>query len=98
MKNSMITLILMSITTSVFANSASQFCAPQAAAAAQALANTNGTVSATIESSTTRNQKIFNVVLSEQGLGSDTYTVATSGDHDCIVYSVKVNGQPTLRP
>jgi len=98
MKISMLILGLMTVSTSVYARGVSQLCAPQAAAAAQALANTNGSVSDSVESSMTANGRIFAVVLSEQGLGRDTYTIATSGGHDCIIYSVKVNGQPTLRP
>lgn len=98
MKISMIVLSILVSATSALANDVNQSCAPQAATAALALANTNGSVSETVESSTTRNGKVYTVVLSEQGLGTDTYIVSTSGDHDCITYSVKVKGQPTLRP
>jgi hypothetical protein len=98
MKISMIILGLTVISSSVFANGVDQFCAPQAAAAAQALANVNGSVSDTVVSSITRNGKVFSVILSEQGLDNDAYTVTTSGGHDCTVYSVKMHGEPTLRP
>jgi len=98
MKISMILLGILAASTSAFANPASPFCATQAVAAAKALANTNGTVSADVDSIETKNGKLFTVVLSEPGLGRDTYSVLTSGAHDCIASAVKVKGQPTLRP
>lgn len=95
MKTTILLLSLMTISTSIFAKDASQFCAPQAATAAQALASTNGSIS-TVESSTSKDGKVFTIVLSEEGIGRDTYTVTTSGGHDCLNYSVKVLNPPTI--
>jgi hypothetical protein len=98
MKKSLLALVLMAVSSTVFAGGASEFCAPLAEAAAKALANSNGSISQNTSSST-RDGKVFSVVLSEEGTAKkDAYTVETEGGHDCIVFLVKVNGRPTLRP
>ncbi|WP_413587043.1 hypothetical protein [Bdellovibrio sp. HCB274] len=76
---------------------ASNFCAPQAIAAAQGLASINGSISQDADA-TSADGKSYTVILSEEGLGQDTYAVKTNGGHDCIVQALKVIGQPTLRP
>ncbi len=83
---------------SVNAFSADQFCASIAAEAAKAVANVNGSVSEVLVSSQSNDGKVFTVILQEKNIGEDTYYVTTSGGHDCVVYSVKVEGQPTHRP
>ncbi|RYZ77421.1 MAG: hypothetical protein EOP05_01875 [Proteobacteria bacterium] len=77
---------------------AADFCAPQATAAAQAVANVNGTVSETVKSANSKDGRVFSIVLSEAGVGTDRYTVKTSGGHDCQIQIVKTVGQMTGRP
>ena len=83
--------------TSQYANASADFCATQVANAAKALANANGTISEKALVHASKNGLNFIVTLTEDG-GRDVYSVVSTGGHDCLVKSVKVLGQPTLRP
>lgn len=89
---------MIAVAATINANAASQFCAPNAAKAAQALANVNGSVSENVLSSKTEDGKNYQVILTEENLGQDIYQVSTTGGHDCLATSVKTVGTPTLRP
>ncbi len=75
---------------------AASMCAPQAIAAAKALAAINGSVAKTAAAESDAGQ-VYTVTLSDAE-GEDYYWVETSGGHDCTVYSVKINGEPTPYP
>lgn len=73
------------------------FCGPMAINAARALANANGSISEVAVDAKSADGKTFEVVLSETGYGQDTYTVTTTGGHECVALSVSVVGMPTPR-
>lgn len=82
---------------SVSALASSDFCAPQVATAAKALAKVNGSISKTASQPMTIDGLSYFVDLREDG-AQDIYTVETTGGHDCLIKSVEVIGQPTLLP
>lgn len=90
-------LVIVSVLiSSVAMAKSSNFCSPQAIAAAKGLASVNGSVDKKAVAESDAGQT-YVVVLSDKE-GEDFYTVNTSGGHDCTVYSVKINGEPTRYP
>ena len=74
-------------------------CETQAIAAAKALANQNGSASKEAKSSVSSDGTQFDITLTEDEVGTDTYDVLTSGGHLCLVYSVQLKGRsPSRRP
>lgn len=95
MKKALFTFAL--VTGAAFSASATDFCQEPAISAAKALAQVNGTVSEVINVAT-QDGKNFRVTLFEENVGVDMYMVSTSGGHECTVYSVTVEGEPTRVP
>lgn len=87
--------VMLSIVSSS-AMAETSFCGTQAVAAARAMATVNGSVNG-VAYARSSNGKTFDVYLSDKE-GMDTYTVKTSGGHDCTVYKVKLKGEPTRYP
>lgn len=89
-----ISMLMLSFTASA---QAANFCDQYVIKAAKDLADTNGSISADAAAPVTNDGKNFAVKLTEDGAGPDTYVVVTDGGHDCIIRSVNLVGQPTLR-
>ena len=91
-----LTLTTLATLSTGSAHAAADFCAPQVASAAQALASANGTISEMALAPTSSDGRKYLVTLTEGGV-QDYYSVITTGGHECLVKSVEVLGQPTPR-